>query len=210
MLTGQISDKTTFSPLPFQSSQGIPNLLFSISFTPEILLGVRSPVGNATGGIGAFFNLPKATVNITQLDNVDENCEPKSDSDDKNGEDSGLESALENLIGNFTHVEPNVELNLGAFAEVDVDVGGLETGIATRITAVETEFHLPTACLAFDEENKSYGAASSVITPTGDAGGDPGEKKESLAGRVDPEAARSLLRVGTALAAVTFVVVIGL
>lgn len=202
-------------------------MLFSLSFAPEILLGVRSPIGSASGGIGAFFNLPQATVNITQLDNVDENCKPipETSGDKKKHARDSPESALDDIVGNFTRVVPRVELNMGPVAELEVGTGDFETQLATQVTVAETEFPLQTACLAYDKENKTYAAPTSVVIPPndnkdgedGDEGGGngeneqgPGGKKQSLARRVDPQEVHTLLRFWIVLASLTLAVGIGL
>lgn len=192
-----ISQDTTFNALPFQASQGITNLLFTLSFTPEFLLGIASPVGGVSGGVGMFMNLPQIAVNITQLDEVDENCDPlpESDSEDDDGEGDDLNSTLEKFVGNFTNIVASAELNLGAFIEAEIDLGGVERSTGLDVTVASTLFSLPTACLAFDEENGSYASPTEVLATATDEPGAKGgkdgevkgESKEGTASRRDSE-----------------------
>ncbi|KAL1953499.1 hypothetical protein VTO42DRAFT_2752 [Malbranchea cinnamomea] len=223
---------TTFHALPFQSSEGITSLVFTLSFSPEILLGVRSSIGKVNGGVGAFFNLPSVTVNVTQLDGVDHNCEPVAETEDESEDSEGddLESVIDNLIGDFTHIVPSIELNLGPLAQLEVGIGDWDTSLATELTVVSTVFTLPTACLAFDPENGEYQPAEALATSAaedsqedredGGDGGDgedgegsddgDGEGGTGAAGRVSAEESRVYLWLCTALASLFVVVGIGL
>lgn len=178
------SQDTTFSALPFQAAQGVTNLLFTLSFTPEFLLGITSPVGGVTGGVGMFMNLPQLAVNITQLDEVDENCDPlpQSDDDDEDSEGDTLDSTLDKLVGNFTNIVASAELNLGAFIEAEIALGGVERSTGLEVTVASTIFTLPTACLAFDEENGSYGSPVEILATPTDGPGAKGEKDGEVKG----------------------------
>lgn len=170
--------------------------MFTISFSPEILLGVRSPIGDSFGGIGAFFNIPHITVNATQLDEVDEDCNFLPESE-KNEESDDSESTFDKLIGNYTNINPSIELSMGPLAQLEINVGSFEKSLATQVTIASTVFPLPTACLAFDDEDSTFKrpadlakeeeeeTASKPAVDTADSEGGSNKAADGAAGRVD-------------------------
>ncbi|RLL95628.1 hypothetical protein CFD26_102941 [Aspergillus turcosus] len=156
--------KTTVHALPFQAKAALVSLVASIGFKPQVLLGINTAVGSVQGGIGAFFELPNVSVNVTQLSNVNEKCETVSNGDGK------LRSVLDNVFGNFTNIVPTVDINLGALARFEVDVPGVFTeAAAVQTVLASTSYPLPTACLQFDSERGSY--SSPTPTPVSSAAG---------------------------------------
>jgi hypothetical protein len=156
----QSSKDTKFNALPFQSTEGITNLLLKLSFTPEVLLGLDSPIGGIGGGVGAVFDIPELTVNVTQLDGVDRNCKPlrASDDDDEGRDDEDdLDSFIDDIVGDYTHIVPTVHISAGVFGEVGIDIANFQRKIEKEVTLVKATVTLPTTCLVFDEESKSYG-----------------------------------------------------
>ncbi|KAK2732900.1 hypothetical protein FQN55_003862 [Onygenales sp. PD_40] len=182
---------TKFTALPFQA-EGTTGLEFSIAFTPEILLGVTSTATAVTGGIGAFFNIPSITVKVEQLDNVNGNCDPlptSSPSASPKGDDDGDNRipTLDDLVGNFTNIVPTVELNLGAIAEVEFGLGKANKNLEAAHTILSKEFALPTACLAFNEKEKSFASPTPPPPPpppaaTTAAAGEKGAKGSAKQG----------------------------
>ncbi|RHZ60790.1 uncharacterized protein CDV56_102322 [Aspergillus thermomutatus] len=155
-------DKTTIHALPFQAKAALVSLVASIGFKPQVLLGINTAVGSVQGGIGAFLELPNVSLNVTQLSNVNEQCEAVSNGDGK------LTSALNNVLGNFTNIVPTVDINLGALANFEVDVPRVFTeAAAVQTVLVSTSYALPTACLEFDSESGKY--SSPTPTPVSSA-----------------------------------------
>ncbi|EEH15923.2 hypothetical protein PABG_06010 [Paracoccidioides brasiliensis Pb03] len=161
-------DNTKFSTLPFQA-QMPASLEFTISFTPEILLGVTSLIGSTTGGVGAFFNIPSLTVKVDQLKGVDGRCNALPSSTAHPGGDKGKGknhiATLEDLVGDFINIVPSVELNVGVLAELEVGVGTLKEQLEAEHTIASKQFALPTACLAFDKEKKSFASPTPPPPP---------------------------------------------
>ncbi|GFF64076.1 hypothetical protein IFM60648_01141 [Aspergillus lentulus] len=154
-------DKTTVHALPFQAKAALVSLIASIGFKPQVLLGINTAVGSVQGGVGAFLELPKVSVNVTQLSNVNEKCEAVSNGDGK------LTSMLDNIFGNFTNIVPTVDINLGALANFEVDVPRVFTETAAVQTVLaSTSYPLPTACLQFDSESGEYSSPTPTHTPT--------------------------------------------
>ncbi|EAW23837.1 putative GPI anchored protein [Aspergillus fischeri NRRL 181] len=154
-------DKTTVHALPFQAKAALVSLIASIGFKPQVLLGINTAVGSVQGGVGAFLELPKVSVNVTQLSNVNEKCESVSNGDGK------LTSMLDNVFGDFTNIVPSVDINLGALANFEVDVPRVFTETAAVQTVLaSTSYPLPTACLQFDSESGEYSSPTPTPTPT--------------------------------------------
>jgi hypothetical protein len=159
-----------------------------------MLLGVHTTVGSATGGVGAFFNIPTLSINITHLDNVDQNCDPAPPSSSQKAGD--VLAVVDKFFGNFTNVVPSLELNVGALAEFEVGIGDLDESIATDYTITATTFSVPTTCLSFDEKGKSFGppvapsptSASAAPSVTGKVA-----SKKAGAGRVSVDREATLL-----------------
>lgn len=164
-LTSVYSNETSVNALPFQSSTEIDqSITFSVSFSPQILLGVSTAVGFARGGVGASFDLPKLSVEISSLDHVDPYCKPLAGSEGSIDDDGHLIS-----FGNFANITPSVELNFDVFAELELDVGATHKGLNTNLTLGHAEIELEGACLMFDNETEAYGSPDSIFA---DAGGD--------------------------------------
>ncbi|KAH1918422.1 hypothetical protein KXW32_008771 [Aspergillus fumigatus] len=154
-------DKTTVHALPFQAKAALVSLIASIGFKPRVLLGINTAVGSVQGGVGAFLELPKVSVNVTQLRNVNEKCESVSNGEGK------LTSMLDNIVGDFTNIVPTVDINLGALANFEVDVPRVFTETAAVQTVLaSTSYPLPTACLQFDSESGEYSSPTPTPTPT--------------------------------------------
>ena len=101
------------------------------------------------GGIGGFLELPQFSVNITQLDNVDQQCEKTTSSP----------------LGNFINIVPTVELGVGVLAQLDIDE--LHYHRSTQSVLTSTQYPLPTACVDFDAKAGTYSAAKGQAGKTG-------------------------------------------
>ncbi|EGE08948.1 hypothetical protein TEQG_07903 [Trichophyton equinum CBS 127.97] len=190
---------TTFTEISFQSPQAITDLTFSVSFTPEILHGMRSPTGIISGGAGVAFNMPQASVKVSQLDDVNEACEkiPHAPGTEDDMTKKG------SLFGNFTHVEPSLEFNAVPFIEMQLDLPRREVLRQLEATVTSTQFSLPTACLAFDQKMGTYGAPTQVLaTSTSEPTATASEAKKGAAGRTSVANTWTVLCISVLVAAV--------
>ncbi|KAL2009720.1 hypothetical protein VTN00DRAFT_5527 [Thermoascus crustaceus] len=154
-------NETKLNTLPLKSTSALVSLITSVTFKPQILLGVKTAAGAVSGGIGGILELPTLSVNITQLSGVDEKCEKPS-----NAAEEGLDSVLDNVFGNLTNIVPTIDLVVGALADFGVDVANFQEGVATQTVLHSTNYALPTACLAFDRDSQSYGTPVKATTTT--------------------------------------------
>jgi hypothetical protein len=97
-----------------------------------------------TGGIGGFLDLPQLSVNITQLNNVDQKCEKATSSP--------------GIMGNFINIVPTVDLEVGVLAELEAEA----YQVSTQAVLASTQYALPTACVDFDAKAGTYSAANST------------------------------------------------
>ncbi|KAF7588728.1 hypothetical protein BBP40_005289 [Aspergillus hancockii] len=167
---------TEFHALPFESTSALASLIFSITFTPQILLGIRTAKGMVSGGIGAFVNLPKVSINATQLSHVNEKCEPVAD--ERNNEGT-LTSSLDNTFDGLTHIYPSVDVNMGVLANLQVDVAHFSERAAVQAVLASTSYPLPTACLKFDSDRHTYGVPSKTPSATATSGSNKGANSAS-------------------------------
>ncbi|KAI4124675.1 MAG: hypothetical protein LQ338_004675, partial [Usnochroma carphineum] len=140
-------------PLPFTASLASIALTISTSFHPELLLGIS--VLKGTLGAGVFFNLPSVSATVSQVAHVNGKCESLPPSSNNNNNTSST-TVLEDVFGNLTHIEANVEFDVGVLAEVEVGKLGAED----VYTVFNTSYAGPTACLMFDEGAKTLGAVT--------------------------------------------------
>lgn len=89
------------------------------------------------------MELPNLTVNITQLSGVDGKCEQSANAT------TGLGPAPGHIFGNLTNIVPAINLNVGALADIEVDVGTFHKATSTQVVFASTSYPLPTACLSF-------------------------------------------------------------
>jgi hypothetical protein len=133
-----------------------------VTFKPQVLLGVSTFVGSVTGGIGGFLSLPTLAVNITELGDVDKDCNPLPNATSGDS----LNGLLSNIRGNFTNIVPDIELNVGAIAKFDAAIGPFTESAATQVVIASTAFSLPTLCLEYDAAKQTYGTPTVSPSPT--------------------------------------------
>ncbi|OGM41199.1 hypothetical protein ABOM_009575 [Aspergillus bombycis] len=160
-------DKTKVHALEFESTSAPASLIFSVTFTPQILLGVSTAKGLVSGGVGAFVNLPKVSVNATQLSHVSEKCEPV---DGNGNEGDSLTSVLDDVFDSLTHIAPSVDINMGVLANMEVDIADFSERIGVEAVLASTSYPLPTACLKYDAESHTYGTPSRTPSATATSG----------------------------------------
>lgn len=167
-------------PIPLLATAPLVSLIMSVTFKPQVLLGISTFVGSATGGIGGFLSLPTLSVTITELGDVDTDCNPLPNATSGNS----LSGLLSNVRGNFTNIVPDVELNVGAIAKFEAAVAEFTESAATQVVITSTVFALPTLCLEYDAAKQTYGtptvtasatkSGSASATGTGSASGSKG------------------------------------
>jgi hypothetical protein len=118
------------------SSAALTSLVWSLAFRPKILLGAQTARGTTTGGIGGFLSLPRLSVNITRLSNVDQKCEKTTNL-------PGI------LMGNFTNIMPTIDLEAGVLGQLDIEALDLSYKRSTQIVLTSTQYTLPTTCVDF-------------------------------------------------------------
>ncbi|GAB1200194.1 hypothetical protein APSETT444_009561 [Aspergillus pseudonomiae] len=196
MLNGQLtgrSDKTKVHALEFESTSALASLIFSVTFTPQILLGVSTAKGLVSGGVGAFVNLPKVSVNATQLSHVSEKCEPVNG---KANEDGSLTSVLDDVYDSLTHIAPSVDINMGVLANMEVDIADFSERVGVEAVLASTSYPLPTACLKYDAKSHTYGTPSRTPSATATSGSVKGADDRSSDSDKQSGAARLVENLG--------------
>ncbi|KAI9710034.1 MAG: hypothetical protein M1828_002222 [Chrysothrix sp. TS-e1954] len=161
-------ENAQLSAVPFQSQINDIDLTVSLGFSPQLLLTVSAFENHGHVNVGAFLDLPRLSTKLSQVDHVDDECNPTNDTD-----------SFKDFVNNsLTNIVPSVDLGIGVLAGVKLDVPDVPELDASH-TIFSTGYPLPTACLKFDEANKSYGAAKSANTSAAD------KKSGSLSLRYD-------------------------
>ncbi|KAB8253279.1 hypothetical protein BDV35DRAFT_375240 [Aspergillus flavus] len=186
-------DKTKVHALEFESTSAPASLIFSVTFTPQILLGISTAKGLVSGGVGAFVNLPKVSVNATQLSHVSEKCEPVAD---KGNEGSSLISVLDDVFDSLTHIAPSVDIDMGVLANMEVDVADFSERVGVQAVLASTSYPLPTACLKYDAKSHTYGTPSRTPSATATSGSTKGAADSSSDSDKQSGAARLLESLG--------------
>ncbi|MCJ1256838.1 hypothetical protein MMC24_004663 [Lignoscripta atroalba] len=154
-------DKTDINMLPFQASTDGIALTLSTTLVPEILLGYSFLNGIAAAGAGIFLNLPHLSLEIAQVSGTNDRCEPLANSTTANHD------FVDELLGNLTHIVPQLEIAGGLIAQMNLGSNGEQTAW----TPLATAFTGPTACLAFDSGGSSYVPATALAAVTSSADG---------------------------------------
>ena len=100
---------------------------------------------------GAFVDIPKLSVEVGTVDNVDANCQPMNA--------TGHGPALSANLGNGINVVPSADINFGLLAEAGI--GPLDKDKETTLVSVVTT--LPTACLLWDKNAETLADATKVV-----------------------------------------------
>ncbi|KAB8261230.1 hypothetical protein BDV32DRAFT_121925 [Aspergillus pseudonomiae] len=186
-------DKTKVHALEFESTSALASLIFSVTFTPQILLGVSTAKGLVSGGVGAFVNLPKVSVNATQLSHVSEKCEPVNG---KANEGGSLTSVLDDVYDSLTHIAPSVDINMGVLANMEVDIADFSERVGVEAVLASTSYPLPTACLKYDAKSHTYGTPSRTPSATATSGSVKGADDRSSDSDKQSGAARLVENLG--------------
>ncbi|EXJ66174.1 uncharacterized protein A1O5_10790 [Cladophialophora psammophila CBS 110553] len=142
-------DGISITDVPFQANISDIDLSLSLSLTPRITLGIEM-LDAVSAEVGTSFDLPKATVAITQLatDSVNASCAQSSDA-------PAYQADFEHLFHNLTHVAMGVELGVGFDMSAEVDLlPKLDFSSSWELATVPVAA-LPTRCLAFQTDAPS-------------------------------------------------------
>ncbi|KAL4941615.1 hypothetical protein BDV06DRAFT_212538 [Aspergillus oleicola] len=168
-------EDTTFETIPFEASTEVSSVSLSITFQPQILLGISTGLDDfmnveLDGGIGAFVSLPNLSLNASQVTGVNEDCEVASDDD---------------IVGNATRLTPSVELDMGVIASYDVRLGSFNDSRGVAPVLASTSYSLPTGCVSFEadvETNDRTGSLASGGNASDDSDDDGGNGAMSARG----------------------------
>ena len=149
--------------MPFQA--GIPDVSLTVQggFVPELLLGVSFVGGKGSAGAGVFLNTPVITTTFSTVSHVDDKCENVTNSATAN-------KIMNGIFDTLTHIDSSVEVALGVVAEAEVDIGGYSFKENDPITIVSKSFPLPTECISFDSNAKTYGPPTGTSGSSGSSG----------------------------------------
>jgi hypothetical protein len=110
-------------------------------------------------GAGVFFHLPTAKAIISQLANVNANCDPLPELSSAN--DTTSTEILSGIFGSLTNVVPTVELDLGLLANVEAN--DMKFNHEAQYTAMSTGFPLPTGCISYNTKDKAFLPAAAAV-----------------------------------------------
>ena len=146
---------TTFSAIPFQAQVNSINLTVTAAFNPQLLLTISVLDHDGEISAGAFLNLPSLSATISQVDHVDDKCNPTNSSD-----------KVKDFIHNsLTNIVPTVDFDVGVLVDTKLDISNIYSAEAAAFTtAVSTSYPLPTACISYDSAHKTYGPAAAAKT----------------------------------------------
>ena len=147
-------DDPEIQALPFTAEIEAPNFSFSIGFRAELVVGLEL-LQTVDVGASMFFDLPRLTVAVAEVDQVNTKCERATEQQD----------AVDHPL---LHIAPQVEVGLGIQGVALVGVGRVDVGLEAETTLLSTAFPLPTQCLDFRPDERSYVAADAVAAPAPD------------------------------------------
>ncbi|KAL9069848.1 MAG: hypothetical protein Q9157_006036 [Trypethelium eluteriae] len=137
------------APIPFQANISSPALTASIAIQPKLVLGIHALDNAFYAEAGIDFNLPKISVQVERLTNVDANCNTVNETGNPNA-----------IPGNVTNVIPSAEIDIGLLA----DAGLIAVKDSGSTQLASESLPLPTACLMFDAAAKTFGQAAPPAT----------------------------------------------
>lgn len=136
--------------------------------------------GHGEAGAGVFLDLPQIKATIAQVNNVDSECNPVANASSQGN------NIIDDIFGSLTNIVPEVDFDVGLVAQADLQGGGFTFGPKpARYTAFSIHSTLPTACLSFNAQSKTFG--SPTATSSGNDGkGKDGTKGAATVGVVNP------------------------
>lgn len=131
--------------------------------------------GKAAAGAGFFLDTPILTTTLSTVSHVDSGCNNITSSTAKNA-----------IYDTLTHISTSAEIALGVIAQAEVNFPGAgDLQDEAKHTVLSTAFHLPTGCVGYDVDAKTYGAVDAVkSTATGTETAVAGAKPSQSVGSV--------------------------
>ena len=157
-----MSDGTSISAVPFQANLGSLVMTANLAYQPQLLLGISVFDNHAFAGAGASFDLPSISAVVSQVDGVNDKCEPLTGSNSNNGD-------IGKILGNLTHIVASVVVDVVLIAEASASAGDIQNSQSDVHTPWNTSWALPTACLSYDKNHQTYVPASVTTTSTASA-----------------------------------------
>ncbi len=121
--------------------------------------------------MGAIFGLPKLEAKISQVVDVNDRCEAVN-ATAFNVTAVNTTTVADGALNSLTLIEPSVVLDVELIAEVDI-AAGRRIDFNAQWPLVNKTFALPTACLRYDVDARTYAPAAMPAT-TGTGGGGQG------------------------------------
>ena len=148
-------------------------------------MGITVFEGAGMAGAGAYMHLPEVSATISQVANVNSDCEPV-----KFATNTSSKGALDDIHDSLTHLTSSVNISVGVIAEADVAIGNYIDGTAAVSKELWATFYpLPTACYSYDAEAKSYGSPTATATAGAgsiDEGAKGGAASAASKGKISP------------------------
>ncbi|KAF7950197.1 hypothetical protein EAE96_007488 [Botrytis aclada] len=185
---GNLTESTTsgfsdsaITALPLTATDPSISLTLSLALHSELLLGVNILSGKGSIAAGAFLDLPALSVTISEVNSVDENCNP-AQSSSSSVKDLDYFPSLINIV-------PQADIAIGLQAGIQLRIPDLHfaENVGTTATLAGTSILLPTHCMSFDGGKKEFvtpgatgSSSSSTSTSTGTAGGSKKSNAERM------------------------------
>lgn len=166
-----LSPDAKIAATPFQASLDSVNLTLSTAFTPELLLGISVFNGHGEAGAGVFLDLPTVKATVSEVAHADSDCNPAGNSSSEGNH------VVEDLFDRLTNIVPEIDLDIGLVAQAEVHAGAFRVREIDKFTVASKHFTLPTACLSYDAQAKTFGAPTATSS-----GNKDGDIKKSTAG----------------------------
>ena len=132
-------------------------------------MGITVFEGAGTAGAGAYMHLTEVSATISQVANVNSDCEPV-----KIATNTSSKGAVDDIFDSLTHLTSSVNISVGVVAEANVNIGNFGHAVVASKELWGTSYPLPTACYRFDAEAKSYGSPTETASASGTATGTAG------------------------------------
>ncbi|TGO19974.1 hypothetical protein BPAE_0325g00010 [Botrytis paeoniae] len=171
--------ESAITALPLTSTDPSISLNLSLALHSELLFGVNILSGEGSIAAGTFLDLPALSVTISELNSVDENCNPAQSSS----------SSVKDLdyFSSLTNIVPQADIAIGLQADIKMTIPypHFVENVNTTTTLAGTSMLLPTHCMSFDGEKKEFvtpGAtgSSSSSSSTGTAGSSKKSNAEKM------------------------------
>ncbi|KAL9084579.1 MAG: hypothetical protein Q9165_008004 [Trypethelium subeluteriae] len=148
--------------IPISTNFSTPTARISIALTPKLTFGLSTIDGTVQVETGAFFDLPKLTLDIDPVTNPDVNCNSLSqlNSTFKHG------APLSPAFGKAIKIVPKAEVDFGLFGQAEALSYDLDD---TSSTVTSATTMLSTACLLWDQQHSRLADATSVVAASSSA-----------------------------------------